>query len=267
MPVRVLEVNGLSIRVSADGEGPPLLLINGLGGNIESWGPLTRILPGHQLITFDAPGTGLSATPPLPLSMAGHARLARRIIEALGFERVDVLGLSFGGGVAQTLAYRHPDRVGSLILAATGCGWGGVPGNPLALSLLTTPYRYFSPSHYRAVAPILFGGTHHRSEEELGEYIASRTTLRPSIWGYYSQLFALAGWSSFPWLHRIPHRTLILVGDDDPLVPVANAHLMAGRMPNAAVRIIPGGGHLFLWEDAEASAEIIVDFLSGSRVA
>jgi poly(3-hydroxyalkanoate) depolymerase len=261
-----VKITGLDIRVSVAGEGRPLLLVNGLGGNIESWGPLTRMLPEHQVITFDAPGTGKSATPPVPLSMAGHARLASRVIEALGFERVDVLGLSFGGGVAQTLAYRHPDRVSSLILAATGCGWGGVPGNPLALSLLTTPYRYFSRSHYRAVAPILFGGTGHRREGELGDYIASRTSLRPSVWGYYSQLFALAGWSSFPWLHRIPHPTLVLLGDDDPLVPVANAHLMARRIPNAEVRVIPGGGHLFLWEDASASAEIILDFLSRSRV-
>jgi pimeloyl-ACP methyl ester carboxylesterase len=213
------------------------------------------------VITFDAPGTGLSPTPPAPLSMAGHARLAVGIVDALGHPRVDVLGVSFGGGVAQTLAHRHPERVGALVLAATGCGWGGVPGNLLALSLLATPLRFYSTSYYRAVAPVMFGGEARRGAAALDHYIAARTTRPPSVWGYSSQLLALAGWSSLPWLGQIPHRTLILAGDDDPLVPVANARLMASRIPHAELRIIPGGGHLFLWDDTRACGAAIQEFL------
>ena len=210
---------------------------------------------------FDAPGTGLSPTPSTPLSMTGHARLARGIVDALGHSRVDVLGVSFGGGVAQTMAHLHPERVGALVLAATGCGWGGVPGDLLALSLLATPLRFYSTSYYRAIAPVLFGGEARRHPVALDHYIASRTTRPPSVRGYFGQLLALAGWSSLPWLDQVPHATLILAGDDDPLIPLANAHLMASRIPHAELRIIPGGGHLFLWDDASACSVVIREFL------
>jgi poly(3-hydroxyalkanoate) depolymerase len=259
---RFLTVEGHRIRVAVRGSGSPLLLINGLGGNLEGWAPLTRAIRGRELIVYDAPGTGRSPTPWRPLSIAAHARIARGILDALGHERVDVLGLSFGGGVAQTMAHRHPHRVRSLILAATGCGLGGVPGNPLALAVLATPLRYHSPSHYRVVAPILFGGRSRRRGDRLDEYIAARTSLPPSVRGYFWQLWALAGWSSLLWLHRVRQPTLILAGDDDPLIPLRNARLMTRLIPRARLHVIHGGGHLFLLESPTECARLIDRFLS-----
>jgi poly(3-hydroxyalkanoate) depolymerase len=252
----------LRVAVHAPGRGRPLLLINGLGGNVESWGGIVDALAsGRELISFDAPGTGLSSTPRLPLSMTGLARLAMGLVESLGHERVDVLGLSMGGGVAQTMARRWPRRVRSLVLVATACGWGGVPGNPVALGLLSTPYRYYSSRHYRAVAPILFGGGVRRSKAVLNGYISSRTARPPSVAGYLWQLAALSTWSSLPWLCRLRHPALIIAGDDDPLIPVWNAHLMAALMPRADLRVIRGGGHLLLFEETAAVAAHIDAFL------
>src|SRR3954451_6681826 len=93
------------------------------------WKPLREALPGPRLIAFDAPGTGRSATPPIPLSLEALARVAEGVLDELGVERADVLGYSFGGAVAQRLARRAPERVRRLVLAATTPGWGGVPGS------------------------------------------------------------------------------------------------------------------------------------------
>src|SRR4051812_40741497 len=107
--VRHVEVDGLRLRVSTRGKGPPLLLITGLGANIEMWRPFERLVKGRTTISYDAPGMGQSAGPRRPLRMAGLARVARNLLHELGHERADVLGYSLGGGVAQEMAKRYPD--------------------------------------------------------------------------------------------------------------------------------------------------------------
>ena len=142
-----VEVDGVRLRVRIRGGGQPLLLIMGLGGNIEMWDPFDRELEafGIQTISFDAPGTGQSAGLRQPLRMRGLARMIEHLLDRLGYERVDVLGVSFGGMLAQQLAHQAPGRVRRLVLAATGAGspgLGGVPGKPGALIGLATPRRY-----------------------------------------------------------------------------------------------------------------------------
>ena len=81
--------------------------------------------------------------------------------------------------------------------------------------------------------------------------------------GIFCELRA-AGWSSLPYLDRIPHQTLVICGDDDPLVPIGNAALLADRIPNAQLEIIEEAGHLFLWDDAENLGRRIGRFIDGS---
>jgi poly(3-hydroxyoctanoate) depolymerase len=185
-------VDGRLLRVSIRGEGRPLLLVMGLGGNIEMWDPLERALDGHgiQTIAYDASGTGHSPTRLVPQRMPGLARQAAHLLDVLGHPRADVLGVSFGGAVAQELAVGNPHRVRRLVLASTMCGLGGVPGNPLALSLLATPLRYYSPAFLRLIAGVLYGPTVTDREELLREQIVARP---PTVWGYASQLVAGAG--------------------------------------------------------------------------
>jgi poly(3-hydroxyoctanoate) depolymerase len=258
-----VRVDGHLIRVSTTGEGRPLLLIMGLGGNIEMWDPLERALTrrGVQTIAYDASGTGESPPRLVPLGMHGLARQAAHVLDALGLPDADVLGVSFGGAVAQELTLANPHRVRRLVLASTTCGLGGVPGNPVALALLATPLRYYSPAFLRLTASILYGPGTADDEGLLRNQINARRARPPSVWSYLGQLAAGIGWTSLPWLHRIRTPTLVLSGEADPIVPPINARILARRIPDAELEIVPGAGHLLLMDHAEPVAERIATFL------
>jgi poly(3-hydroxyoctanoate) depolymerase len=257
----MLEVEGLRLRVSIDGGGPPLLLIQGIGGNLEMWGPFRELLRGVTTIAYDAPGTGGSSVQRCPQRMGSLARLAICVLNELGIDRVDVLGYSFGGAVAQELARGWPERVRRLVLGATNAGLGSVPGNPFALSLLATPLRYYSEAHLRWMLPIAMGGASGRDPAATANQAHLRFASRPSIRGYAWQLAAVTGWSSVPWLHRIAQPTLIVIGEKDPLIPAINARLMRDRLPDALVHVVRGGGHLFLMDQPEDVVDVIEGFI------
>jgi pimeloyl-ACP methyl ester carboxylesterase len=235
----------------------------GLGGNIEMWDPLERVLNRHgiQTIAYDASGTGHSPTRLAPQRMPGLARQAGHLLDALGHPSADVLGVSFGGAVAQELTLNNPHRVRRLVLASTTCGLGGVPGNPLAMSLLATPLRYYSPTFLRLTAGILYGPTVTPQEDLLREQISARHARPPTLWGYASQLIAGAGWTSLPWLGRIAAPTLVLAGHRDPLVPPRNARILARKIPSAQLELVHGTGHLLLFDQPQHCAAVIADFL------
>lgn len=237
--VGLVTVGSGPVRVATRGHGPPLLLVNGIGASIETWDPFESRLKGFTVISFDAPGLGESGHLHSLMRMRALAGLVVELLDSLGHYRVDVLGYSWGGALAQQLAYQAPERVRRLVLCGTTCGLGGVLGSPRALAALATPYWFHSPSHHRRAPP----------------------DRPPSLVGYAGQLLAIAGWTSLPWLHRIPQPTLVVAGDDDPVVPLANAQLLARRIPDSRLHIVEGGGHLFLLEQAEATVGLIQWFL------
>lgn len=258
-----MTVDGLRLRVGLRGSGPPLLLVMGLGGSIELWDPFVEAIEGRETIAYDAPGTGESDVPRRPLRMRKLAALAEGLVLGLGYNRVDVLGVSLGGAVAQQLAFQAPERVGRLILAATACGLGAVPGNPLALAMLLTPYRYYSKRYLNLVAPFLYGGG-ARQRSLMDQQAAARLHRPPSLRGYYMQMMATVGWSSLRFLGKIQQPTLVMAGDDDPLVPLTNGRILARRIPDARLYVVKGGGHLFLLDRARESAAVIQQFLGAT---
>ena len=259
-------VDGHLLRVSVGGAGRPLLLVMGLGGNIEMWRPLEDALTEHgiQTIAYDASGTGESPPRLAPLRMPGLARQAARLLDVLGIPETDVLGVSFGGGVVQQLALDNPHRVRRLVLASTSCGLGGVPGNPVALGLLATPLRYYSPAFFRRTARLLYGPPSGDDAKRVQAQANARRARPPSWWGYASQLTAAAGWTSLPWLHRIRKPVLVLSGGADPIVPPINARILARRLPHAELEIVPDAGHLLLMDHAADMAARIATFLDAS---
>jgi poly(3-hydroxyalkanoate) depolymerase len=263
-----VEVDGLRLRASVVGDlrggkdgAPPLLLCNGIGGAIELWEPLRAALGRYPSIAFDAPGVAESSVPAYPPTMAGLAGIVVRLLDHLGVERVDALGVSWGGALAQELAYRHPDRIRRLVLCATGAGGLLVPGHPRVMAILATPLRYWSPTYLTRVAPVLYGPDIVDDPEMLSRQRHIRFTRSPSGRGYLYQVLALRRFVSGLWLHRLRQPTLVVHGDADPIVPVANARILAARIPNARLVTVPGGGHLFLLTRPVAMAGLITEFL------
>lgn len=260
----MVELGMHRVRVSDSGpreDGTPLLLVNGIGANLEMWEPLRRQLV-RRSVAVDLPGTGGSPTPLLPLSIRDSARLVLRAVDALGVGTVDVLGFSFGGSVAQELARLAPARVRRLVLASTSCGWGSVPGSPLALATLSSPLRYYSPAFFRAVAPVVVGGRGARSQRFLDRQARLRAARPPSLRGYWYQLCAASAWSSWAWLHTLQQPTLLIAGDRDQVVPAVNARLMAGLLPDCRLRTWSDGGHMLLLDSADRVAPVLEEFLS-----
>jgi poly(3-hydroxyalkanoate) depolymerase len=256
-------VDGVRLRVGIRGTGRPLLLLMGIGGNLEMWTPFEDALDGraHRTVTVDAPGTGESSPYRAPRRMPGLARTMERLLDALGHDQVDVLGVSFGGVLAQQLAHQAPHRVRRLVLAATGPGLGGVPGSPRVLLALATPRRYYQPDYFRRTAGRIYGGEARQDPDAMLHGSIARFAHPPGVGGYLAQLYAIAGWTSLPWLHRLPQPTLVMAGTDDPIVPLANGRILSRRIPGARLHTVPGGGHLFLLERPTESAAVVTDFL------
>ena len=257
-----IDVDGLRLRCSIYGRGRPLLLLNGIGASLELLEPLRRAFDEIETIAIDAPGTGGSAPFRFPRLLFGYADLFARALDTLGYGEVDVLGVSWGGALAQEFARRHLGRVRRLVLVATSPGWISFPGRPEAIWALATPRRYYPREYFERVAPVLYGGAARTNPQLLRDHGHLRFIRPPSMRGYFFQMLAGYGWTSVPWLHRIDRPALVIGADDDPIVPLANARLIARRLPNARLHVVPNGGHLFLVTHADETASVVERFLA-----
>jgi poly(3-hydroxyoctanoate) depolymerase len=263
--VQYLASDGVQLRYSVAGTGPPLLLTSGIGAGLELTQPLRDALRGRATIAWDAPGAGASSVPCRRPSLRLVASYAIALLDALGLEQVDVLGVSWGGLVSQELARRHPSRVRRLVLVSTGTGWTSLPGNLRALPILLNTRRYSSPSYLEEVGARLYGGDVRHDPEILRSQATLRLLHPPSTAGYCWQLLATVGWTSVHWLHRLPQRTLVLAADDDPISHIANGRLLAHLIPRATLSVIEGGGHLFAITRPEETAWLVERFLADRR--
>jgi poly(3-hydroxyalkanoate) depolymerase len=261
--VEHVTVDGVRLRVGiqpGDG-GTPLVLFNGIGANMELALPFFDAMKGVEIVAFDAPGIGGSELDLVPRRFRGLARLVSRMLDQLGYREVDAAGVSWGGALAQQFAKQHADRCRRLVLAATSAGAFMMPGRPSVLLKMATPRRYLSRDYMHSVAGDIYGGEVRGRPELVAQHVARIKP--PSTRGYVYQLLAGWGWTSIHWLHRLSQPTLVLAGDDDPLVPVVNARLMAAFIPHSRLHIVEGGGHLFLLSRAHELAPLIKGFLRG----
>lgn len=253
------EVDGRTIRVarweSGRGDHLPILFFNGIGANLELIAPLAEMMPERDLITFDMPGIGGSPEPAVPYRPWMMARIADLLLDRFGYDKVDVMGISWGGGLAQQFALQNGARTGKLILVATTAGMVMVPGKLTALTKMADPRRYLDPDFMLKNFKTLYGGSEDGSDGHV-ERIKPPTKL-----GYLYQLVAMAGWTSAPWLPLMRTETLIMMGDADNIVPLINGRLLATLIPNARLEVIPGGGHLFLMAEGPLCVRLIRDFL------
>ncbi len=253
------------IRPGTSG-GPPLLVCNGIGTPLEALAPFsTAVDRAIEVVRFDVPGVGGSPTPRLPYTLSFLAGLAVRMLGKLGYDRFDVLGISWGGTLAQQIALQFPRRCRRLVLVATSTGSLMIPARPRVLAHLSSPRRHRDPGHAVRIAADIYGGA-LRHQPELAEQVtralreSGGAAPGPSSRGYLYQLMAGAGWTSLPWLPLIRQPTLILAGDDDPIIPLANARIMAALLPDARLRVY-SDGHLGLLTRSGELVPVVSDFL------
>ena len=263
---QTLTIGGQRLRVAirpGDGTHTPLLLMNGIGVNLEVLQPFVDALdPAIEVIRFDVPGTGGSPAPLIPYRFSAHARLVTKMLDQLGIQQIDVLGVSWGGALAQQFALQYPGRCRRLILVSTGTGALMVPGHPSVLAKIATPRRYQDPVHMTQIAGDIYGGK-VRTQPELAKEFAQTARLG-SMLGYFYQLLGGAGWTSILWLHKLRQPTLILHGDEDPLVPVINAKILHRLIPHSRLYIFHDG-HLGIGTSAQELASVVDQFLSIAR--
>jgi poly(3-hydroxyalkanoate) depolymerase len=257
-----INVNGQRLHIairSGKSTSTPLLLMNGIGVKLELLHPFVDALdPAIEIIRFDVPGVGGSPPPIIPHRFSTLALLVKQMLNQLGYKQVDVLGISWGGELAQQFAFQHCNRCRRLILSSTGTGIM-VPGRLSVLTKMATPRRYMDPSYMEKIAQDLYGGDLRSNPEftrELAQAMRSNNPL-----GYFYQMWAGVGWTSLPWVSFLRQPTLILAGNDDPLVPLINAKLMQCLIPHSKLHVY-NGGHLGVLTHAEELARVIEQFLA-----
>lgn len=261
--VQQVRVRGQWIRVSVrpgTEPGPPLVLCNGIGASLEVLQPFVDALDARiEVISFDVPGVGGSPLPRRPYSFASLARLVDGLVAALGHDRFDVLGISWGGALAQQLAFQLPRRCRRAVLVATATGMLMVPARPDVVWKLATPRRHRDAAFAVDNAATLYGGR-LRTSPELARQVLHAHSRLGSRRGYLLQLLAGAGWTSLPALPLIRQPVLLLAGRDDPIIPIANAKVMHRLLPRATLHVYDDG-HLGLITRADELGPLVSEFL------
>ncbi|WP_206885040.1 alpha/beta fold hydrolase [Alicyclobacillus mali (ex Roth et al. 2021)] len=249
------------------GEGHPLLLIMGVGGNIRWWGSgfVRRLAEKHAVIAFDNRGAGQSeADPAKPWTLEQMADDARAVLAAAGVERAHVLGYSMGGMIAQELALRHPEAVASLVLGATSCGGPQmVQPDEIQREMRSRPA---SVAERAAWYMRLFFPEAFRAKNEAYLQSAFRLLLRADMPEavYQAQLDAVDRWRG-SW-DRLPGLTcpvLVMHGLEDRVLPYINGERLAYRIPAAKLKLYAGCGHGFAMQAGGAVLRDVLAFLDG----
>ncbi|MEU6582138.1 poly(3-hydroxyalkanoate) depolymerase [Nocardia sp. NPDC046763] len=246
------------------GVGVPLVLCNGIGASLELLQPFVDELdPAIPVIRFDPPGIGRSPLSRRPYLLTTLAGRVTTLLTQLGYDTFDVLGISWGGGLAQQIAFQNPRRCRRLVLVSTATGWMMVPAHPKVLRKMITPRRYRDAGYATTIAAELYGGRLRTDPDRVTTLLAGHSSAA-SARGYLLQLLAGAGWTSLPFLGLIRQPTLILAGDDDPIIPLVNAKIMARLIPDARLHVYHDG-HLGLVVISDQLAPEVTRFLRGDR--
>lgn len=262
----VVRVGDANIEFYVEGKGPPLLLVSGFTSSATGWHDpfMERMWPHFQTVRYSHRGTGTSDRLTGEITLRDLADDAAGLLTALGIEKAHVLGVSMGGMVAQELAVGHPQRVQGLVLGCTNCGREhGVAAPPEMVDLLTPQPALSREEQVRRSWPAITTQEFLESHLDVMEERLRRSLIHPTpIETAVRQTAAALAFDSYDRLPQIKAPTLVLHGDRDNIVPVANAHILKERIPGAELRVYPGVGHLFVFESPEESAAAVVEFLA-----
>jgi len=263
-----VRVDDVQIHYEAIGEGFPLIMIMGLGANVDWWDPrmILELSKKFKVIMFDNRGAGRIDVSNRSYTVKLFADDTAGFMNALGISRAHVLGISMGGMIAQELALNYPEKVEKLILCSTNCGGSkSIPPSGEVLRMLVADRSLLSPEEIaRMVTPLLFTKDFVKRNQDFIELSIQQIMKAPiSNEAYMRQLKAIMEFDTYDRLHQIEVPTLILHGRQDVLVPFENASILAEAIPNVKVVYLDKSAH-GLVEEMDKMISILLDFLAES---
>jgi pimeloyl-ACP methyl ester carboxylesterase len=260
-----VRVGGVHLHYAETGAGEPLVLIMGLGGDHLAWGFQVPVFAKHyRVIAFDNRGVGQSDQPDAPCTTALMARDTLGLLDALDIEHAHVLGVSMGGMIAQEVALAAPDRVRSLQLHATLARPDAYVLRLLEAWRLVRA-RCSLEESLRTIGLWLFAPATYNERQDFVEALLANALAHPypqSPAGFFRQTEAVAAHDALERLGAIRCPTLVTVAEEDILVPPRFARELAARIPGAELAILPGAGHVYFWERADAFNDVCLRFLA-----
>lgn len=255
--------NGVRLFYRSDGEGQPVMFIQGLGVDHRGWAAVARPVSAHfRCISFDNRDVGQSDLTPVPYTVADMARDSLGLMDALGLERAHLVGVSLGGAIAQTIAIEHPERVDRLVLITTYTS-GDPRGTAIFEGQAFLRSRLDRLDFCRVTFPWVYTVRDYRREGFVEEMM--RRTAENPFWqpqeAYERQVRATLGFSSEDRLHLIRAPALIIAAREDLLTPMRFTETLMARIPDVTLHVVEGAGHGVIWTDPEEVSDRIIEFL------
>jgi pimeloyl-ACP methyl ester carboxylesterase len=249
--VTYIEVDGYSVAYRQAGQGPPLVLLHGFLCDSRCWRHQLQIL-SHQfkVVAWDAPGAGLSSDPPDPFTISDWSHFLAKFLNRIGIEQAYILGLSWGGLLAQEFYRLYPERILRLILADTTPGWkGSFPESVCQQRLVRCERDSLLPPEELANLwmPEMF--TNSSSQDLREELVSIMSDFHPL--GFRLMAKSLADTDMRGLLPKIQSPTLLLWGDDDRRCPISIAAELRDAIPNSELMVIANAGHISNMEQSD----------------
>lgn len=261
-----IKINDINMYYEIYGQGPPLIMIMGIGGNTDYWPPrfIEKLSKIFKVIVFDNRGSGQSDKPDIEYSMKMLADDTVDLMNALNIEYTHILGLSMGGAIAQELVLNYPERVNKLVLCSTNCGFSksSLP-SPEALKIMMQPREESTPEEIsrKSMSARLTEKFIKENPEVIEEYIQRecRNPTPPKM--YKRQIDAIVKFNTYKRLKNINRPTLIMQGKHDLLSPVQNAELLANNIKGAKLTIFEDVAHDIFSQGSEIVIKTLIEFL------
>jgi len=257
------KLNGIEIYYEVHGQGDPLVLIMGLRRNVEWWYRQIPALSKHfKVLVFDNRGAGRTDKPKMDYSIQLFADDTAGLMETLSIREANILGVSMGGYIAQELTLNYPDRVKRLVLACTGPGGEkAVLASPERLKKFTANEGLTPEEILKKDMDIYFSDEYIvKNQEKMEEFIKISLRYYQPLDAFERQFAACLRHDTVNHLSRIDVPTLILTGDDDPLVPPENSKILNALIPRSELIFFPGKRHCFFIEEADRFNQMVIGF-------
>ncbi|WP_316570755.1 alpha/beta hydrolase [Neobacillus sp. YIM B06451] len=264
-----VKANGIEFYYEIHGEGPALVLLEGLGYASWMWRRQVEELSSHfKVVIFDNRGVGHTDKPEMEYSIQLFAEDTAEVLKALNIDKAHILGVSMGGFIAQEFAISYPEMVDKLILCCTSFGGANsipIPKETLEI-MLQGASKDRTPEKARyAVSTALNEGTLNENQDILDFILQEQRNNSQPKHAYQRQLFAGASFNSENKVDTIVAETLILAGRGDRVVPFENAQLLHEKIAHSRAFILDDAGHLFFMEKPKQTNKLIIDFLKDNN--